>query len=282
MSTLTTNLSLSKPVAGATGTATEQNTNLDLIDRYLIANTLVTQVAHGFTTGTAIYNNAGTWARARANADSTMASHVALVLTVDSFFPLSHGRIPSASHGLTVGTKYYLSSASAGAIVTSNLHDRPQYILTPIDANNLWINIDDYAPKSRVEVYRNASQSINNATYTKVQFNTETQDISSEFDSVTNYRFTTTTPGEHLIEGSVEFDTGAGNHRNVEIYLNGATSSKRSVIPPCGGGIVTSVHFSYVLNLVVGDYVEIFCYQDSGGAINILANFTRLKIVKIL
>ena len=48
-------------------------------------------------------------------------------------------------------------------------------------------------------VYRNATQSITNNTYTKIQYNTENFDTDNTFDNSTNYRYTPAFSGKSFL-----------------------------------------------------------------------------------
>jgi len=71
--------------------------------------------ANSFTAGQVVYNNAGTWALARADAENTARySGVVESATSSSFVVVLAGRITLAA---AVGFTYYLSDAVAGALV---------------------------------------------------------------------------------------------------------------------------------------------------------------------
>jgi len=69
-----------------------------------------------------------------------------------------------------------------------------------------------------------SSQIINNASYTKIECNTEVYDTDNCYDNSTNYRFTPTTAGKYFVYGKALFDSTAGNMRMVisVIYKNGS------------------------------------------------------------
>jgi hypothetical protein len=65
------------------------------------------------------------------------------------------------------------------------------------------------------------SQSYTQNVFTKVQFNGETFDTDSCFDSTTNYRFTPTKAGYYQVQGTVEM-TGATSAKQMALFKNGA------------------------------------------------------------
>jgi len=78
------------------------------------------------------------------------------------------------------------------------------------------------------EAFLSANVTLNDATDTKIQFNTEVFDSDGCYDNTTNYRFTPTTAGKYLIYAKVGFDEGPGNVEAlfVDIYKNGSNLSR--------------------------------------------------------
>ena len=111
-----------------------------------------------------------------------------------------------------------------------------------------------------------SSQSIATATWTKVQLD-EAIISNSNFDTSTNYRYTVPSgkAGKFHIGLSGNWETsGDFNNCIVTVYKNGS-------------GILTAnirqEHFenntaSKIIPLSVGDYLELFCRQESGSAVN--------------
>ena len=125
-----------------------------------------------------------------------------------------------------------------------------------------------------VKIARQATQSISNATWTAISFDQETFDTDSFWASSPNpTRFTVPSGkgGKYAITGAIDFasnQTGirAGTFRinNVEkFYLNwmSAATGDRAVLVG-----------ATIFDLSVGDYVELFCYQNSGSSVNISNN----------
>ena len=111
-----------------------------------------------------------------------------------------------------------------------------------------------------------SSQSISNATWTKVSLASAIIS-NSNFDASTNYRYTVPSGkgGTWHIGLSGNWET-AGDFNNciVKIYKNGS-------------GILSSnirqEHYennsaSKIIPLSAGDYLELYCRQESGGAVN--------------
>ena len=138
--------------------------------------------------------------------------------------------------------------------------------------------------QSRARAYRSTAQTIATATWTKVQLNSESYDVLSEFDNVTNYRWTANANGYYQINASLAINmTTAGRQISIDIRKNGT------------GGLyfqdwvnsVNSVPFlgtSTNLYLLAGDYLEMWVYQGDVGNQDIYASgnefFTFLDITR--
>jgi hypothetical protein len=116
-------------------------------------------------------------------------------------------------------------------------------------------------------VYNSALQTIANNTYTALTFNTEQFDTNAFHSTSSNTsRFTIPAgyAGKYLINGQVLADNNATGTRSFYFYKNGAgflytTNVQGSTIEP-------SLTASYIADLAVGDYVELFYWQNSGAS----------------
>jgi hypothetical protein len=93
-------------VEGGGGTASGELLELD-----------ITQISHGFTVPTAVYNNGSGWVAAQADNADTMATHVVIeVVDANTFKVSNSGRADIGAHGLTVGQYYFTSDSVAGGV----------------------------------------------------------------------------------------------------------------------------------------------------------------------
>lgn len=76
-----------------------------------------TQNAHGFTAGRAIYNNAGTWALARSDAQATLPTQIVSKSISANVFQLAQPGETITTTGLTAGQVMHVSGTTAGAVV---------------------------------------------------------------------------------------------------------------------------------------------------------------------
>lgn len=122
--------------------------------------------------------------------------------------------------------------------------------------------------------YNSTTQSIPNATFTALTFNTEYYDTNAIHDTSSNTsRFTVPVGGAGKWAG---FATGAfasdsTSLRAMKWRLNGTdvpgVEHKLSAVSYSGTGYLSMALPPIALN--EGDYLEVFVYQDSGGSLNI-------------
>ena len=120
--------------------------------------------------------------------------------------------------------------------------------------------------RTHIRAYLNSAvQVITTATPTKVSFNAVSKDRHTEWDGATNFRHTAVRPGYYRISSTIYWATAALDHW-VAIYKNGALFSR--IIK---GGVANDNTTTIVdtLYLDIGQYVEIWVSQASGGDQNV-------------
>lgn len=126
------------------------------------------------------------------------------------------------------------------------------------------------ATQYRALLYHSAVQSVANTTWAALLFDTEDTDIGTLHSTVSNTsRITVPTGGAGvwLLTGSVDFAANASGIRAVQFYKNGAAAGSYAVLPGTSSAAVQATH-SQLITLADGDYVELYAYQSSGGALN--------------
>ena len=116
---------------------------------------------------------------------------------------------------------------------------------------------------SRIRAYKSASaQLINASTWTKIVLDVESYDNLGEFATD---RFTATVAGYYTITAQLFFaNISNGKYIVVAIYVNGSLAARSRRVT---GGSGDAAHgASDIINLAVGDYVELFCYHDDVAA----------------
>jgi hypothetical protein len=131
-----------------------------------------------------------------------------------------------------------------------------------------------------VGVKKSANQSIANATFTAITFNQEDFDTNAFHDTSTNNTRITIPAGKagyYAIAGIIIWSGNGTGNRGIELQKNGASVSYMNFLsaPATNDG---GYSMSYILNLAVSDYVELFGYQTSGGALNIISAGTSWQM----
>jgi hypothetical protein len=139
-----------------------------------------------------------------------------------------------------------------------------------------------FVSQSAARAYRTTStQVITSGNTTKVQFNAESYDVKSEFDSATNYRFTATRAGKYLITAKVNLTAAGIGTGSVYIYQNGSSINDSSGILTTGA-TTFDVLISDVVNMAASDYIEIFVSASANNmTINLGTNKSYVAISKI-
>ena len=127
----------------------------------------------------------------------------------------------------------------------------------------------EVVPSARV--YNDADIAVANNSNVTLTFNKERWDTDTIHDTSTNTgRLTCKTAGIYHIYASVAFASNATGYRYINIRLNGST-----MIATLGHTEVAAsnenMSISTEYSLAVNDYVELVVYQNSGGALNVIA-----------
>jgi hypothetical protein len=118
--------------------------------------------------------------------------------------------------------------------------------------------------------YQSSAQSISHNSFTKVQFQTENFDTNSNFDNTTNYRYTPTVAGYYFVDARVCFNSLSQNSFSQILKNGGSEANSPTAIP--WAGISNSQSTASVLVYMNGstDYLEVWAYQASGGALSLI------------
>jgi hypothetical protein len=117
-------------------------------------------------------------------------------------------------------------------------------------------------------VTNSIDQSIPNATRTVVTFDTETFDTDGFHSTSTNTgRMTIPSgkAGKYLVTGNVTFATNSTGAREVYLFKNGSFYSQVFAVATSAGSSGNAI--PDLVNLAVGDYVELRVEQSSGGSL---------------
>jgi len=113
-----------------------------------------------------------------------------------------------------------------------------------------------------------AAQTIGTASATQVTFNEAEHDVGGFFsDSLDALVIPASLGGYYQIYGSVQWEDNAVGVRWIEARVNG-TAYLRTTMNTVSGGSLTQ-DISLTLNLSAGDVVTLYCYQSSGGNLDV-------------
>ena len=174
----------------------------------------------------------------------------------------------TAKGGLLIGTG--TGTVSELAVGTNN------YVLTADSTQTTgikWAAVSTGTTFVGCNLYNAANQTISNSTATAVTFASETLDTDN-FHSTSSNTSRITIPtgkaGKYLIQGRILWVANATSYRYTSIAKNGT-----QVVRNYGGnfGTVDTPNNIYaILDLAVGDYVELLVYQNSGGNLDVTGN----------
>ena len=104
----------------------------------------------------------------------------------------------------------------------STIEQNGSTILTVDGSGNITPSNSMYPKVPAFRAYLNADQSITSATITKVQFDSESFDTTSDYDNSTNYRYTPSVAGYYLVTTNMRSEGSSLTLFGVYIYKNGS------------------------------------------------------------
>lgn len=118
--------------------------------------------------------------------------------------------------------------------------------------------------------YASSTTSLTNNTYTKVRFQTEEFDTAGAYDNATNYRFQPAVAGYYQLTACM--NVLVSGFAIVSFYKNGS-EFKRGTQLHVGSSVNVQPNSTALIYMNGStDYVEVYGYQNSGGAVNVGAN----------
>lgn len=138
--------------------------------------------------------------------------------------------------------------------------------------------------EGRFNAYASSAQSINNTTFTKIQLDAESEDVSGWFDSTTNYRYTPTVAGTYLFVGALQINLIADQAWMIaSIFKNGAENARYSTNYASGTSNMTVPVTAFIAMNGTTDYVELYGYHGHGSSRSVQTGsaFTYLSGIRI-
>lgn len=147
-------------------------------------------------------------------------------------------------------------------------------LLTATAWNNQATNVNNYRVPPMCRVQLSGNQSIANSTTKDLSFGTESVDTDGMF-TATSSVITIQTAGIYLIAANVIFSPNAGGVRQVVITRNDVADATNNVIAGAFGAGSSTTNNSFSLasamSLSVNDTLRLNVFQNTGGALNVLA-----------
>jgi len=139
--------------------------------------------------------------------------------------------------------------------------------------------IFDLVKQSGAKMKLSTNQTIPNDTWTKLNIDGYDWDIQGEVDTA-NGKFTATRAGKYLICGVISFDANGNGVRHFRIDVNGG-AGEHPIKAEAGSQWRTNSSFGVIRPLSPGDYLEFYVYQNCGTNLQVMADHTRIAVVKI-
>lgn len=124
--------------------------------------------------------------------------------------------------------------------------------------------------KPQAQLYQSASQSIASGAFTAITFDQTLVDTYGGHSNTTNNsRYTAQVAGWYSVSGGIGYLTNATGARGAVIYKNGAALTQATgSITAASSVLHVAMAGEFLIQLAVGDYVELYAFQSSGGALS--------------
>jgi hypothetical protein len=163
---------------------------------------------------------------------------------------------------------------TAGSLWVDVTNSKSYMCHNPASGAAVWIELTQsggggstFTTKLSVSMSGNWSLS-NNLVQKMAGFDTADIDANNDWNAV-NDRWDCPTTGDYLCITGLEVASSATGIRASYFYIDGVRASRESSEPHSGQGC--SWTHSKILNLTAGEYVEVYAFQDSGSAKNVIA-----------
>ena len=146
------------------------------------------------------------------------------------------------------------ASTTSGLVMTSDLSGVLQF-----QQNGVALPNGGVAPA--FSAYQSSAQTLSSGATTKIQFQTEEWDTNSNFDNVTNYRFTPTVAGYYQVNTAINASFSTGEVA-LFVYKNGSAykilnDTQTNALYTISGTTLVYLNGST-------DYIEIYLYTNNG------------------
>ena len=118
---------------------------------------------------------------------------------------------------------------------------------------------------SRFAVYRTGAQSIPYNEYTKVQFNVEEYDDDSEYDHVTNFKWTCKVAGKYHLGANIGMDSLVDTEKMEAVLLQDSSATLAKDSDTVGADGTGDCNPNGDFDFGIGDTVEVTVYHNKTG-----------------
>lgn len=132
----------------------------------------------------------------------------------------------------------------------------------------------------RARCYQTAVTSMPNGTATAILFDTEEDDTDSMHSIATNTsRIVCNAAGLYQVIATLGFAASATGYRRVDLRKNGGATPFATVSVAAAPSLSSAIQVVAKVPLAVGDYIEMYGTQNSGGALASVAgsDWTKLE-----
>lgn len=120
----------------------------------------------------------------------------------------------------------------------------------------------------KFRAYRAAAQNTSSGAFAKVSFDTETYDTNSNYDNVTNFRYTAPVAGWYQFNASIQLSSSSSSGV-ISLYKNGSEISRGDRAK--GNADLLGLGVSDIIQLSATNYVEVFVFCSSTLALDVIA-----------
>jgi hypothetical protein len=169
------------------------------------------------------------------------------------------------SHGVKLKSPPHSANASYTLTLPNNDGDANQFLQTDGNGVLSFATVSSADNTPSFLAYASSGTTVGNDTNAQIAFQTEAWDTDNAYDNSTHYRFTVPSgeAGKYFFGASLELNiTSATGSVRTQIWKNGTTFVRNN---DGGNSYYHNVATYGVVDMAVGDYVEVRCYQNSGG-----------------
>lgn len=141
-------------------------------------------------------------------------------------------------------------------------YETAAYLNSVRDALNFLLN-----PPAATLVQVTTATTLGTGAWTAIGMDSSTFDnYGGHSNTVNNSRYTIQAAGKYLVSGAVAYTGNGTNSRGAKVEKNGAVVQGPYTLGAAGTTRAMSASLStFIVPCVVGDYLELYGFQDSGG-----------------